>query len=200
MKKKFMILLSCGAFNYLVYNSGRIISQESFHYNLTTPLDQAIPFLPWMIAIYWGCFAFWILNYYIAGMYDKGEEYQFIKAHYIGEIVCFLCFIFLPTTMVRPEVSGNGFFEQIVRITFRNDAADNLLPSIHCFVSWLSWIGVRGNQKTPKWYQYFSMIMALAVCISTLTVKQHVIADVVVGVLLAEISYIIAGKIKFKKM
>ena len=35
--------------------------------------------------------------------------------------------------------------------------------------------------------------MAILVCISTLTVKQHVIADVPAGILLAELSYCLSG-------
>ena len=73
------------------------------------------------------------------------------------------------------------------------DSPENLLPSLHCYISWLCWIGTRKNSHIPKWYQYTSLAIAVAICISTLTVKQHVFADLVTGVLLAELSYLAAG-------
>ena len=66
---------------------------------------------------------------------------------------------------------------------------------MHCFYSWLSWIGVRRNRYIPGWYQVISLLIAVAVCISTLTVKQHYLADVPAGIILAEISYLMAAKV-----
>ena len=67
------------------------------------------------------------------------------------------------------------------------DAADNLFPSIHCLVSWFCYIGIRGREDLPVWYRRFSCVMALLVCASTLTTKQHVLVDVAGGILLAEL-------------
>ena len=73
-------------------------------------------------------------------------------------------------------------------------AADNLFPSIHCLNSWFCYIAVRGRREIPRWYQRFSFWAALAVFVSTLTTKQHVIADVIGGALLAEVTWQIAGR------
>ena len=81
------------------------------------------------------------------------------------------------------------------RLTYRLDSADNLFPSIHCFASWLSWIGVRGDKRVPLKYRCLSLVLALAVCASTLMVKQHVAVDAAAGILLAEVSYLAAGAI-----
>ena len=48
---------------------------------------------------------------------------------------------------------------------------------------------VRSQKAIPLWYKLLSVLMALAVCLSTLTMRQHVLADVFSGVLLAEVSY-----------
>lgn len=191
--KKTLILLGALAANFLIYIGGHIIAKEFKHYDLSVSLDFQIPFLPWTSIIYVGCYMFWIINYYICVKYDKGNGFQFINSHFLGEIICFFFFVFFPTTTVRPEVLGKSISEQVVRFIYLNDAADNLFPSIHCFVSWLCWIGVRNNEHIQKSYQYFSMVVAGLVCISTLTVKQHVIADVPAGIILAELSYALSG-------
>lgn len=194
LMRRWLLLPAAVAYNALVYTAGRVIANEKPHLNFTTAMDERIPFVPWTILIYWGCVLFWAANYYLCAKYDKGRDGRFLLAHFIGETACFLCFAFLPTTMERADIIGNGFFENIVRLTYHFDKADNLLPSIHCFVSWLCWIGVRGNKNIPKWYQWESLLLAVAVCASTLMVKQHIIWDVAAGILLAEFSYLLAAR------
>ncbi|MBQ7636551.1 MAG: phosphatidic acid phosphatase [Lachnospiraceae bacterium] len=192
---KLLLLAGAAGFNFTVYFLGRTIARDFYHYDFTTAFDRTIPFIPWTILIYWGAYALWIANYCLSVRYDKSGFNRTLLAHYIGETVCFLCFVFLPTTMVRAEITGTGLFDRLMEATYTVDSADNLLPSIHCFVSWIAWIGVRNNKNIPKAYSIFSLIFASAVCISTLTVKQHVIADVITGVGLAELSYFVAGKL-----
>jgi len=69
-----------------------------------------------------------------------------------------------------------------------------LLPSIHCFVSWMCFIGVRNSPKVPSWWKEASFVIAIAICVSTLTTKQHILIDVFSGVMLAEICYALADK------
>lgn len=194
-----MMLVGAFFINSAAYIGGRLISQSFRHFCLVTPWDLKIPLLSWTVLIYLGCYLFWIVNYCISVKYDKENGYRFFGAHCIGEAVCFLCFVFFPTSMVRPEIEGTTIFDWLLRLTYSCDTADNLFPSLHCFVSWLCWIGVRGKKEIPKWYRIISLLMAVSVCISTLTVKQHVIADVPAGIALAELSYFLSGKIIEKR-
>ena len=79
-----------------------------------------------------------------------------------------------------------------MKLLYSVDAVDNLFPSIHCLVSWFCWIGIRKRPDIPMLQRYFSLAVAVAVCLSTLTTKQHVITDVIGGVALAKVSYISA--------
>ena len=96
--------------------------------------------------------------------------------------------------MERPIIGGNSLWDNALRFLYQIDAPDNLFPSIHCLVSWFSYLGVRGRKDIPQWYRTLSFVMALAVFISTLTTRQHVIVDVFGGVLLAEVCYWLAGR------
>ena len=73
-------------------------------------------------------------------------------------------------------------------------AAEQIAPT-----SWFCYIGIRGKKEIPKGYRIFSCLMAVAVFISTLTTKQHVLYDVVSGMLLAELSYALTVKTGFAK-
>lgn len=180
--------------NQSVYLGARRIACDWHHYDMTTQLDNTIPFIPWTVTIYLGCYVFWCINYYLCAMQPKKERNHFFCAELLAKGCCFLLFLLIPTTNIRPEILGDSIWDDLMIQLYHIDAADNLFPSIHCLVSWFCWIGVRKRNDISAIYRYFSLIAAMAVCISTLTTRQHVIADVVGGILLAESSYYIVGR------
>lgn len=203
-----VILVLTLLWNQLVYCGARLIAGGWQHYDLTTAVDQRIPFLPWTVVIYFGCYLFWCVNYYLCAAQtnfrhfvkpDKltaqsvSERNRFFCADALSKAICLFFFLVLPTTNVRPEITGTGLWADLMRFLYQVDAADNLFPSIHCLVSWLCWIGVRRRRDLPAFYRWFSLLAAVAVCLSTLTTRQHVLADVFGGVVLAEFCYLIAG-------
>ena len=197
--RTFFLLIQAAIVNWIAYLGGRMASHSLPHRCLATCIDDMIPVLPWTILIYWGGTVFWAVNYYLGAKHKNNGHSCMIMAHVIGEAMCFLVFALLPTTMCRPEIMGSTPPDQLLRLTYRLDSPDNLLPSIHCFESWLSWVEMRRNPGIPGWYQYLSLFLAVAVCVSTLTVKQHVLVDVAVGILLAEGSYYCAERIIQRK-
>lgn len=197
-KKEICLLLLAMPFNYLIYYGARFLVRNNYHYSLPTLFEDKIPFMPWTVIFYWGLSIIWIINYYIGVRDGKEDNYRFIKAHYIGDIIAFIVFIFFPTVMKRPEVIGNDLLSNIVKMQYTVDEPNNLLPSIHCFVSWLCFRGIVKNDKIPTWYKWVSFISAILICVSTLTVKQHLFVDTIAGILLAEISYLIAKYIDNK--
>lgn len=54
-------------------------------------------------------------------------------------------------------------------------------------------------QKHSPCVLLFSLISAISVCISTLTTRQHVIADAVSGILIAEFAYFVCAYPKMRK-
>lgn len=195
-KKEICLLLLAMPFNYLIYYGARFLVRNNYHYSLPTLFEDKIPFMPWTVIFYWGCAITWIINYYLGVRDGKENNHRFIKAHYIGEIIAFIIFVAFPTTMVRPEITQNDLFSNIVKIQYFLDEPNNLLPSIHCYASWLSFIVVVKNKHIPTWYKWISFISAILVFISVLTIKQHLFVDIIAGILLAEISYLIAKYIK----
>ena len=55
-------------------------------------------------------------------------------------------------------------------------------------------MGIRHQKKIPEWYQRFSLVFAILVCISTQVTKQHYIIDVFGGIILSEVCYLIGRK------
>lgn len=185
--------------NAIAYYGSRIFTSERVHYNLSNNLDAQIPFVPWTVLIYFGCYVFWVINYVIGCRQDQKEAFRFISADFLAKLVCLLCFLIFPTTNTRPAVEGASLWDELMRMLYRMDAADNLFPSIHCLTSYFCFIAVRNNEKIPRWYKIASFFITVSICISTLTTKQHVWIDVIAGVALAEGSYRFVKKSGFSK-
>lgn len=187
------------AVNMMAYYGSRLLTTNRFHYDLSCSLDGKIPFVPWTIIIYWGCYVFWIVNYIIGCRQNEEKAFRFLSADFLAKLVCLLCFLALPTTNIRPVIEGSSIWEELMKMLYNVDAADNLFPSIHCLTSCFCFIAVRGNDKVPQWYRVVSLLIAVSICISTLTTKQHVLIDVVAGAALSEISWLIVEKTGFSK-
>ncbi len=178
----------------VAYWGSRLITQSFTHYDMTTAFDQRTPFLPWTVLIYFACYVFWIVNIAVCVWQDAKERNRFFCADAMGKIVALILFIAIPTTNIRPEISDSQTVGNVLmRFLYRADPADNLFPSIHCFDSWLCWIGIRKRKNTPLVYRIFTLLFAVAICLSTLTTKQHVIVDVFAGIFLAELAYFLSG-------
>lgn len=53
--------------------------------------------------------------------------YRFLTADYLSRIVCGIFFVFLPTTLVRPEITGTGFWDQALRFVYSIDQSGKLI-------------------------------------------------------------------------
>lgn len=187
-------LIMMFACNTLTYYGARLITAGRHHYNLTSWIDEQIPFLPWTLGIYWSCYLFWSINYVIGCRQDTEKAYRFVCADLSAKLICLLCFLLFPTTNTRPFVSDDSIWDEGMRLLYRIDTADNLFPSIHCLTSQFCLIAIRNNKKVPKWCYIASLLMVVSIYISTLTTKQHVLPDVAAGILLAEGSYLLVEK------
>lgn len=185
------------AANTLAYYGSRLLTTGRVHYNLSNALDERIPFIPWTVSIYLGCYLFWIVNYIIACRQKREEAFRFLGADLLAKLVCLAVFLVFPTTNTRPDVVGSGFWEEAMRFLYGMDAADNLFPSIHCLTSTFCYLAVRKNERVPRWYRFVSLVIAAAICISTLTTRQHVMPDVAAGIALAVGSYAFVEKSGF---
>ncbi len=207
MQRKFQIipklmwlpLILSLACNSIAYYGSRLVTTNRVHYNLSNRFDEQIPFVPWTIVIYLGCYLFWIANYIIGCRQEREKAFRFMSADVLAKLVCLICFIVFPTTNTRPVIEGNSIWEEGMRLLYHMDAADNLFPSIHCLTSSFCFIAVRENERVPKWYKGASFLMAVSVYISTLTTKQHVLIDVAAGIVLSEASYLFVKKSGFSK-
>lgn len=166
--------------------------------SLATPFDAHIPFIAPFVIFYVLAYVQWGVNYILIGRDSKKLCYQFVAADILSKIICLVFFLLLPTTLVRPEVTGTDIFSNLVRLIYSVDAPVNLFPSIHCLESWCC---IRAafqiKLKTPKRtriYRILTIIMSLGVFLSTLFIKQHVIVDIFGGIAVFEIGLFLSRR------
>ena len=182
-------LVSIVVLNCLIYWGSGILTTSRYHFDFTSSLDRAVPLIPQFVWIYILAFPFWAVGYLLAARRGKDMFYRFVATDLTIHFICFICFILIPTTNIRPEIPGNTLSEKILALVYSLDGGSspsNLFPSIHCYVSWMCWKGVEGSEKVPKWYQRFSLVFAILIIISTQVLKQHYIVDAAAALLLVE--------------
>ena len=185
-------LISIFVLNCLIYWGSDLLTVDRYHFDFTMSIDRAVPLIPGFVWIYILAFPFWAVNYILAAQRGKDGFYRFVATDLTVHLACFVIFLLLPTTNVRPEIVGSTWSEQILKLVYALDGGNspsNLFPSIHCYVSWLSGRGVNNSDRISKWYQIFSLIFAILIIISTQVLKQHYLVDAIAGVALVEFAW-----------
>ena len=186
------------AANFIIYFGVSQLRDHLTFHSLALPVDDRIPFFAPFIIFYILAYVQWIINYLLIAREGKAFCYHFIYGDVISKLFCLVFFLFFPTTLVRPEVTGHSICDQLVRLAYQIDAPVNLFPSIHCLESWCCIHAALRMKKTPRWYLPITIVMSLCVFASTLLVKQHVFVDIFGGILVFEAGYYLARKIKFR--
>ena len=172
----------------LCYYATRLVLPHPTAHVLTGAADARIPFSPPWIVVYCLSFPFWIGTSIWILLEDRQRAFRITAAYVLAMALSGAIFLVWPGTMERPEIAGNGFFEEWVRLIYRADSPDNLCPSLHVLITWFCWRGTLGCRKIPGWYKVFSFVFFLGVCCAVLFVKQHALIDVPCGVLVGELS------------
>lgn len=165
-------------------------------HSVVLPIDEALPFVPGFIYIYFLAFLQWFLCYLVLLIEDKKLSMPFLLAASVSNVICGIFFFVFPTVMVgRPEITGSGFTNNFIRFVFSADNPPvNLFPSIHCFESWMCVRQLFASKKTPGFVKWINLVFTLFVFASVLLVKQHALLDVPAGILTAEAAILIVKK------
>lgn len=178
------------ALQALSYSGTKLLAKDWKHHLIALPIDEYIPFIPVFIIPYVVCYAHWVINFILSAHTGKERFCKFALAVMLSQIICGIVFLIMPTTIARPDVSMyNGIVGVLLKFIYGMDTPVNLFPSMHCLISWFSWIAIRDCDNIPKWYQVASLIFGIIVCISTVTIKQHFFIDIIGGVALAELTW-----------
>ena len=191
-------LIACFVLNWVFYYGAGIINRGRYHYDLTTNLDRMIPVVPAFVLVYFGCYIFWVLNSIMIMRISRSQCIRYAFAFISSLAIAGVIFVILPTSNSRPVISGTGIFDRLLVFLYWFDKPVNLFPSLHCLISWLNYIGMRGRKEIAFSYRLFSFILAIAVFATTQLTKQHFLVDIAGAVVIGELMYFVGDKIKDK--
>jgi len=163
---------------------------KSSDLDLLTEIDQAIPFMPEHIWIYHT-----LLPAIVATMtlLVKRERVFFnvLWASLFSVFVLNAFYVLFPVFYPRPEVLPSTLSEIVLAFTHEIDAPNNTFPSGHVTFAWILFLGVFNTKEIigPSGIKLLYFLWAIGVTLSTLTLKQHYVADIISGVVLACISF-----------
>ncbi|MCM8711838.1 phosphatase PAP2 family protein [Clostridium sp. SYSU_GA19001] len=178
-----LFIVPLNIFYVLLNNSKRGV------YSLVTKLDKAIPFMKVFIIPYivWYVFIFLVMAYLC--IKDKKTYFVTVVSYNLGLIACYITFFFFQTTVPRPELVGSDILTKLMSIIYSADQPYNCFPSIHVLTSYLMIKAVMASNIKSKSIISAVWFCSIIIIISTLFVKQHVILDVVSGIVYADLIF-----------
>jgi len=156
-----------------------------------TWVDHSVPFLPWTFLIYTSDYLLILLAVLI--IEDKESFQSFSRTMFCTLFICGLFFLFFPTTYPRPPypVLDSLIIQGAMDLVYIADSPNNCFPSMHVALTSVAAWNLRN--RSSRLFRVF-VIWTLAVIASTLTTKQHYLADIVGG--LSVVAVVIMAEIK----
>ena len=158
------------------------------------PLDDAIPFLPGFIYPY----ITWYLYLMIPAIYylvkENGPAFTryalFIILGFSGSLL--ICMLFPNCQLLRADLSQpDSLSEFIVAAIYAADTPTNVLPSMHVVGCLGVMAAIFDGEEFVHRGRWFFVLWGLAICASTVFVKQHSILDVIAGVAFGAVLYLL---------
>ena len=189
-KHAFLLLYFCIYFPWF-HHLERTVTTH-FHV-IHTALDDRIPFCEYFIVPYllWFGYVAWAVGYFY--FKNKDEYFKLCAMLFTGMTVFLVISTIYPNGhYLRPAYfEHNNIFIQMVKWLYATDTPTNLFPSIHVYNSLGVHISVMnsGRLKNRRWVRRISFVIMVAICLSTVFLKQHSVADVTGALALAYVMY-----------
>lgn len=158
-------------------------------------LDDYIPFCEVFIVPYLLWFVYVAAVVVFLMFKNKQEYYKTCTFLMTGMTIFLIVSTLWPNGHnLRPAVlPRDNIFSDLVAMLWRTDTPTNLWPSIHVYNSMGAHFAVMHSSifSNKKGIRIASLILAVSIILSTMLLKQHSVFDVVTGLLLGGIMYIL---------
>ena len=150
--------------------------------NLRTPLDVALPVVRPLVIPYVSLDPLVYFTLVVFLLFRTKVFQSASLAMITAFLVSYLFYFFLQTEVVRPVLTGTDLFTRLIRGVYATDNPYNDFPSLHTSISTL---------LTIHWFQFnrragfVAAFWTALIVASTILIKQHYVADLVAGLLLA---------------
>lgn len=160
-------------------------------YNFATRLDELIPFVPLFIIPYLLWYPFVTGGLVAIAFKDKFMYFRTLIALCCGLVISYIFFALFQSIIVRPDISTEqDWVHWLVKFVYSTDQPYNCFPSIHVLTSYLI---IKGTSILGRAIWLIFSIISFLIIVSTVLVKQHVVVDIIGGIVVAELCFWFAG-------
>lgn len=158
------------------------------------PLDDQIPFLPGFIFFYITWYLYLLIPAIFYLVKENGPAFLryalFIILGFSGSLL--ICMFFPNCQLLRPDLSEpNSLSEFLVAAIYAADTPTNVLPSMHVVGCLGVMAAVFDGEEFYRRGRWVLVLWGVAICASTVFVKQHSILDVLAGVAFSIVLYLL---------
>lgn len=175
-------MYSLSYFSYYVTNHYPVFTPQ---YLPLTWVDKATPFIPHSVWIYMSEYFYFVFIYLMLKSHAHINKYLY--SFFSLQVFACLMFLFFPTTYPRELFPIPPGTEPWLAAAWewlrKQDAPTNCFPSLHVASVYLSAFVFWDDKQIKKFWGF--MIWSTAIAFTTLTTKQHYLADVIFGFSLA---------------
>lgn len=176
------------------------------YYVVESGLDRLIPFCEIFIIPYvlWYFYVIGTVLYFF--FTNKRDFTRLCIFLFVGMTICLAVYYFWPNGHhLRQNLATLGrenIFTRAVGFLYSIDTSTNVCPSIHVLNSVGCCISIFHSNalKEKKWLRGSTLVLTVAICLSTMFLKQHSIIDVFWGLALSLVMYWIAYRPKFERI
>lgn len=174
--------VALGVADYVVSLGYDYLNHGPYRLFLRSPIDQALPVVPLFVVPYVSLQPF-IYGSLVIFLSFRARVFQSaVLSMIVAFLVSYLFFAFLQTFVDRPVITGNDVFSRMVRDVYAGDHPYNDFPSLHVSTSTI--IAIHWWRFSRR-FTWPLIIWAGLIAISTVMVRQHYVADIAGGLILA---------------
>lgn len=150
---------------------------------LNTKIDQYIPFLPFFALPYYFYYLNWWLSVWLTSFNSEKVFKRMTKVVLTCVICCNIVYAVYPVKMIRPEITGNSFFEVWVRdFVYKLDVNSiNCLPSLHAVMGTTCALAAIKNKDGNIWGRIWFIFAGVTMTLAAVFIKQHYLIDIIIG-------------------
>ena len=150
--------------------------------HLRTPLDDALPLIPLFVIPYDSLEPLIYFSLIVFLVFRTRIFQSAALSLIVAMLVSYAVYFFLQTEVLRPVVSGSDTLSRMIRDVYAGDNPYNDFPSLHTSLSTIIAIAW---WRTDRRLGIVAGAWTALIVASTVFVKQHYVADVAAGLLLA---------------
>jgi len=174
--------VALGVADYVASLGYDYLNHGPYRLFLRSPIDQALPVVPLFVVPYVSLQPF-IYGSLVVFLLFRARIFQSaVLSMIVTFLVSYVFFALLQTYVDRPVLTGNDVFTVMVRGVYAGDHPFNDFPSLHVSTSTI--IAIHWWRFSRR-FTWPLIIWAALIAMSTVMIRQHYVADIAGGLVLA---------------